>query len=450
MGKGAIAFLAVFALLVIFAIPNVWLGYVGYAAVSILCPQWNWRWELPGIEFQKWIAGATIIAFLVSGLRVQKLNAYSKFALLGFSTYVFLVFLSSLQVPDEEKAIRYWDNTWKIWVMTMIGCFVVDTRKKLNLLVWACIIAQGWNAWNVNQLYLQRGFINVLWFTWNFLDNNTYSISTIPVLAISFSTVVCSVKSWERLVAGIVALLQIHQLMILQSRGTMLGAAALFVIGFFFMPKSKATIAILGCIVGVGAMVAGPFVIEEFLSSFKQGEELDSSANSRYKLWSAGAAIIMDYPFLGVGPWVGEKYVPTYYDGYSEGRAYKALHNLLFEVGTGCGLPALIAYLVFFAFPWYGHLRLWMKDRLKMDVFSRRFNLAVLCGVPGYWVASMFSSGALIESPYVLMVIGCVSLSLIEEAFREDDTDDPVRFEVGSEREDIVCDSHAAKIAMEI
>jgi len=412
MSKGAFAVLAVFAFVIVLALPHAWIGYIGYSGFSILCPQWNWRGELQDWEFQKWIVVAVLIGFLVTGLRIPPLANVSKYSLLFYTAYLGLTLLSSFQTSEEAKTIKYWDVSWKLWLMAVLGCFLIDTPKKVAWLCWAMILSQGWNAWNVNQLYFQRGFINTKDFSWNFLDNNTYSISTVPIMAVALSICIAEKDKFRRLVSGFVFGLEVHQLMLLQSRGTMLGALVLGGLAFVFMPKSKVTV--LLAIVGVclTLMLAGPSVVNEFGSVFQQTEELDSSASSRYKLWSAGMGIMSDYPLLGVGPWVGEKYVPQYYEGYSEVRDHKALHNLFFEVGTGCGIPAVIAYVAFFWLPWLAHLKLWYEKRPKMDIGLRTANLAVLCGVPGYWVSSMFSSGALIESPYTLMVIACVSLTV--------------------------------------
>jgi O-antigen ligase len=292
------------------------------------------------------------------------------------------------------------------------------------------IVTQGWNAWNINQLYLQRGFISINGFLWNFLDNNTYSISSLPVACVAFAVVMVSNRWWQRGLAGLIFVLQMHQLMILQSRGTMVGGLVVILLGILFMPKTRATILI--CVWGfiIGSVLAGPSVVEEFNSSFISTEELDSSAESRFKLWKAGASIMRDYPLLGVGPWAGQYLVPQYIEGYDEKKSSKALHNLFFEVGTGSGIPSLIAYLAFFSIPWWAHFQEWRHRRSTMEPWFRIANLAILCGVPGYWAASMFSSGALIEAPYVLIVLGCCALSIQEnlpqlegedEEFEDDD-----------------------------
>jgi hypothetical protein len=233
------------------------------------------------------------------------------------------------------------------------------------------------------------------------------------------------IKDWRlRLLTGLIFVLQMHQLMILQSRGTMIGGLCLVALGVFFMPKTRISIQMTVIATVLGVLLAGPSVLNEFMSSFEAAETIDSSADSRYKLWKAGAAIMRDYPLLGVGPWAGQFIVPRYYEGNLNGMEQKALHNLFFEIGTGSGIPALIAYLLYFFIPWFGHLRLWRQGIPRPGTWEQAVNVGYLCGVPGYWAASMFSSGALIEPPYLLVTLGCVALQLaIDSRGQEDDSE---------------------------
>ncbi len=105
--------------------------------------------------------------------------------------------------------------------------------------------------------------------------------------------------------------------------------------------------------------------------------------------------------------------VPKYYEG-GLNVANKALHNLFFEVGTGTGVPALLAYLGFFWLTWFLHYRSFAYQASWPDWY-RFVNLAMFCGIPGYWAASMFSSGALIEAPYVLVAMGIVAHVLLQQ-----------------------------------
>ena len=411
MSLGIIFILVVWFVVVFRALQYPWIGIVGYAGFAVLCPTWNWRWGLPELDYQKFLAGATLIGWMILGLRRQRMTRHGRYALLALSGYLLLSFISSLETINPLKTFLYMDTTWKIVLMAIIASLTLDSPKRLIILAWVLVISQGWNAFNINQMYYQYG-INVNGFTWNHLDNNTYSISAVPVMAIAFALMVTTKHRYGSWLAGLVFVLQMHQLMILQSRGTMLGALLLTAMAVYFMPKNRTswTFVLGGLLAGI--MLAGPSVVEEFSSSFKAGESLDSSAESRFSLWKAGAAIMQDYPLLGVGPWAGEVLVPQYYEGGLAGTERKALHNLFFEVGTGSGIPALAFYLAFFGIPWWRHLQLWRKERHQMPEWMRIINLATLSGIPGFWAASMFSSGALIESPYLMVVLSVASLAV--------------------------------------
>jgi O-antigen ligase len=409
MALGPIVILCVCAFVCVAALIQVWIGFVGYAGFALLAPQFTWKEALGESELQKFISVATVIGFLLTGLRSQRLPKAVKWTMFCYTAYIGLVLLGSGIDVNPEKTARFVDISWKIWLMSMIGIMVINSEKKLAILMGTLLVCTAWPAWELNMRYLRQGFIRVNEFYFAGLDNNLYSISTLPIACMTLAFLLLSKSSLWQGAAAFVLALQMHQIMILQSRGTMLGMLASCGIALYFMPKNPRTLTLV-VLAGIGgAVLAGPSVIEEFGTIFEAKEKMDSSASSRYKVWAAGAKIMIDYPVMGVGPWCGEVYVPRYIDGYAERRNYKALHNLFFEVGTGFGVPGVIAYLSIFAIPWFMNLRLWRQHREDMSPTLLAGNLAVLAGIPGYWFASMFSSGALIESPYLMVVIACVT-----------------------------------------
>ena len=50
----------------------------------------------------------------------------------------------------------------------------------------------------------------------------------------------------------------------------------------------------------------------------------------------------------------------------------------------------------------------------RLPDWAAASTLAVVCGIPGYWLSSMFSSGALLESSYLLVAIGGVALQVYQ------------------------------------
>ncbi|TWU44343.1 O-Antigen ligase [Novipirellula aureliae] len=427
--------IAVTLLAVVFCVGGLfrpWIGFVGYASFAVLCPQWNWRWSLPDLDFQKFLAVSTLLGFLMSGMARNRLARNEMMAVAALAAYLGICFLSSFQTINADSTAFFMDITWKIVLMMIVGIFVLREPVHLIWLLGTLVVAQGWNAWNINQLYFNRGFINVNDFSWNFLDNNTYSVSSVPVLAISLAALLISDKVWVRASCGLVFVLQMHQIMLLESRGTMIGALLVCACAIVWMPKTRFNWTTVTVATVIGVILAGPPVIKEFSSVFKPKDELDSSAESRFQLWKAGAAITADYPLLGVGPWGGQYLVPQYYEGYSENRGRKALHNLFFEISTGMGLPGVTCFLAFFWVPWWLHLKQ-RRRRVDQPSWFLWINLAMLCGIPGFWLASMFSSGALIEAPYVLTAAGICSLAVLRQqesltATETWDTDDNQTF----------------------
>jgi O-antigen ligase len=191
-----------------------------------------------------------------------------------------------------------------------------------------------------------------------------------------------------------------------------MGGIALLAILVCFMPRTTINLWGVTLCLLAGAALAGPPVVKEFMSSFKkEGEQRDSSAESRFVLWKAGYQITMDNPLLGVGPWGGQFLVPRYMAGGrgrdGVGGGAKGLHNLYFEIGAGCGIPAAICYFSYFAIAGWACFRLlWRQKREPIPDWLGCLCLAVFPGLIGYFISSMFSAGALLESSYALAAGG--------------------------------------------
>ncbi|MEO2049740.1 MAG: O-antigen ligase family protein, partial [Pirellulales bacterium] len=326
-------------------------------------------------------------------------------------------FLSFTQTISVTASWSYLDIIWKATLMSSLAAFHLDTQQKITAMIWTIVLAQGYSAYQINLQYFQDGYS--FWATnnWGWLDNNTYSVLTLPIIACSGALAVYSRHWWQRMIAGGIAVLQIHQIMLLDSRGCMIAGVCMAVVFVINMPRSKNAILSVSVLLLAGSLLAGPSVVKEFNSSFGDQEGLDASAQSRYVLWRAGWQITKDYPLLGVGPNCGKFLVPEYWDSDRTGTERietnnKALHNLFFEISTGCGLPAAILYtshfilvvLVLLYYHWQRHSFPATEHPLGMPM------LAVIAGQPGYWVASMFSSGALMESTYICLAVGAATL----------------------------------------
>lgn len=391
-----------------------WVGLVVYYAFVTLEPDWNWRWSIDTtFPYQKYITGCMLLGLLFNGLKKARVTGLTKYSLYSLSAFVAIAYVSAFQSLNADYSFEYMGVIWKVALMAIITVWLIDSPKKLWILMWVVVICQGYNALQINLQYFQDGYCRYATNGWGGKgDNNVYSIFTIPVMGISAALSVYGKNNWQLVLAGFVFVLQLHVLLLLESRGTMIGGICLACIFAVCVPKSRRVWTVLAAAFFCAVLLTGPSVVDEFTSAFKSEGERDSSANSRFELWKAGATITKENPLLGVGPNAGRFVVPQYVD--AEGRDQKALHNLFFEISTGCGVLATLLYLAFFGLVFFPCLLLLRRKKHQLPDWAAVGTLAVVCGVPGYWVSSMFSSGALLESSYMLVAIGGVSIQIYQ------------------------------------
>ncbi len=391
-------------------------GVIGYYCFMLLQPEWNWRWSVPAdFQCQKYIAGATLIGAVLSGLRGNRLRGTPLVACIALACFLGIGYLSANTSIHPQRSEWLLNVLWKVVLMGLLGIKLIHSPKQITLLLWVCLLAIGYNAYQINMYYFQDGYCRFVQQGWGSsgLNNNTYSILAVPGIGIGLALSVCSEQWWQKIIAFANVVLLVHLIMLLESRGCMIGAVVIFGLFFVFMPKNRATVSLFVVIVLAGVLLAGPSVVKEFTSSFQSSENLDSSAESRFALWEAGYNLMWDYPTIGVGPGASIYIVPQYYPGGLDVPT-KALHNLFFEVTTEFGIPAALCYFLFFGVIWLACARRYkIANSAQTPKWAQAAMLSVLVGLPGYFVPSMFSSGMLLESSYALTVVGAATLLIL-------------------------------------
>lgn len=406
----------------------------------LLQPEWNWRWTiLRDFQYQDTLAISTLVGILINfgiGNRLGGAALQSYAALLAFLA---LAYVSATQTINVTASYFYLNLLWRAILMAVIAAVLLDTRAKITAMIWTLVICQGYNALQITLQYYENGYSFYVKQQWGDFGSNPYSLLTLPILAFTCSLVVYSKRFWQRALAGAICVVQIHQIMLLDSRGCMLAGIFMAFVFFLNMPKSKNAMLGVAALVMAGVILAGPSVVEEFSSSFVKGTELDKSAQSRFMLWETGWQITVENPLLGVGPDAGKFLVPGYWEGSHREGESKALHNLFYEISTGCGLPAAVLYVAHFLIIWLAIVRLrWMKQKISArDHPLGMPMLAVISGQAGYWLASMFSSAALIESTYVSIAIGAATVCVHRKMYPSAQRNTTTTQAVGSASEDV-------------
>lgn len=406
-----LAIFSLFAYIIYKALGSPWIGVVGFYAFLTLDPLWNWRWVMPQeFRFQFYIFIAIVVGFFLNAKRNQishpltQLNLY-----VGILLYLILLASQQSSIAPLYSA-RFMGVYWKTQIVLLLLVTLTDTPKKIFVLLTASLAGVAYNSYQVNLEYFNLGYCRyarmTFWGSYG-LDNNTLSIMLVPSICIGIALLFTQSRLCWKAFGLASAILIGHQLMLFESRGTWLGALVSLALLAIFMPKRKHNLTFSILIAFAVSALAGPPVIREWNTIFVEDEEKDSSAKSRYDLWRAGWEITLENPLFGVGPNAARILVPTKVDNAGEA---KALHNLFFDISTSGGFPALLLYLIFVGTPWLYCLQKY--SRRNSDDPHQMEKYVVITALPGFWVASCFSSAPLLETSYLVVGVGyCIANS---------------------------------------
>jgi O-antigen ligase len=441
---GPIVTYIVFGISTIFSPLYPLLGVMGYAWFIAITPTFLWKSSLFNyqFQFQKYIVGGTLLGFLISGLQGLSLSKSSKRSICGLLVYWGLSAVSTLNSVEPSRSWFFLEHISKVFLMILVIIKVADSGARLSILMWIILGGVGWNCIEINRDYYSRGFSLVNEDGWAFMNANGYALIVVMVSVICFALFLAAGKWSYRLLYLLLCLVCVHAIFIMQSRGAMLGLIAGGSVVFFLVKKNPKIL--ISCLLGLICVfaLAGPSVVDEFSSAFKESDELDASASSRFLMWRGGVALTLDYPLLGVGPWAAEIPMATIYAKdvhYAERRGRVALHNLPLEVSTGSGIPAFVGYVVFFFLPCYS---LWKQRRITLGEHYEGLRIGFIGAITGYWFSSLFNSGALMEMPYLIAAASISLNSLVENQLLSDherspDTgDSEAEFDEGFDVED--------------
>ncbi|MEP4739188.1 O-antigen ligase family protein [Saccharospirillum sp.] len=117
----------------------------------------------------------------------------------------------------------------------------------------------------------------------------------------------------------------------------------------------------------------------------------DNTSEQRLLYWERGFEMIVDHPIMGVGYY---NFIPYFSDNYPNDilfvnqrgqRVAELPHNILIQVGTDAGLPALVFYLIII----FISIR---ASTNKTDIVMYNIDKGISIGVIGFFIAGQFVS----------------------------------------------------------
>jgi probable O-glycosylation ligase (exosortase A-associated) len=326
-------------------------GVLAWIWVTLMSPQREVYGFLKGFELNFYIAALTAIAWFVSKERkTVPLNLMTIFLVL-FGLWTCLTTYMALE-PHYSADI--WQRTMKTIVLALAVVSLVNTKSRIQAVVWIFVIALGYYAVKGGGFVLITGGRHHVYGPDNTMiaDNNSLGLALIVLLPLINYLRMTSQKAIARFACVGAMIFTFLAVIGTYSRGALLAMAAA---GATYAMKSRGGVLLL-LLAGV-LVVSLPSLVPsdwfERMSTIQSYNE-DASFEGRVAAWKTSVNIATARPLIGGGfsstdlDWVTKAY-------HSPGSlaAGKAAHSIYFEVLGDHGFVGLALYLLMVGAAWF-------------------------------------------------------------------------------------------------
>jgi len=307
----------------------------------------------------------------------------------------------------------------KIFAITIITLPLINSRERINALVWVIVLSIGFFGIKGGLFTLATGGNYRVWGPPNsfIAGNNELAMAMIMVLPLMRYLQLQARARWLRLGLMAAMLLTIAAIVSTYSRGALLaGAAMLFVLWI----KSRRRTMVAAMIVAV-VLVGLPFMPQKWFDRMQTIEtyKQDASAQGRLKMWTFAFCLARRYPITS-GGFNSQEAFYLYPACRVDLSAVKAYHSNYFEVLGEQGFIGLFLYLAIGLAALLTASQIIRRTRDRPELAWARDLAAMLqVSLIGYAVGGMFLNKAYFDLYWHLVAIIVVTCGVVAKAFAE-------------------------------
>ena len=396
-----------------FILARPWIGILVWTWLGFMNPHrlaWGFSTTMP---FAMIVAVTTIVAIFISR-EPKKFSRQPEMLLM----LVFLAWMLVTTVMAYYPALAWeqFNKVWKIFLMIFVATLVINTRERLQALVWVIALSIGFYGVKGGLFtLLTGGGFHVRGPDGTFIaGNNEIGLAlcmTIPFLY--YLQQIASHRLLRLAMLGAV-MLTVVAAMGTQSRGALLGLIAM---GAFLWLKSDKKLQI-GLLITFAVLVLVPFMPEEWMERMRsiRNYEEDASARGRFNAWGMAFNLASARIFGGGF----ETFQQAQFAMYAPDPAYQAdAHSIYFEVLGEHGFPGLALFLLIVGMTWLSASKIirtckrdpelkWLRDLMAMTQVS----------MVAYLVAGAFLGLAYFDYFYNLVLIVVIAKEIAAASAR--------------------------------
>ncbi|HUY91133.1 MAG TPA: O-antigen ligase family protein [Pirellulales bacterium] len=380
-----------------------WYGLLVYVCFAIIRPDWLWFWAVPPGNYSRIVAIGLLAGWFFRGFGDWRFGRATP-SVACIAAFMFWTAASAAgAVGDSEAAWRFVEDLSKIVLPFVVAMTLIESVAQLKQLAWVIVLSTGYVAFELNLSYYQ-GYNRAREEGLGPLDNNGAALMMVTAASVALFLALGESRWWRRFLALAAAGLMVNCAMFCFSRGGILALIVTAVVGFLVVPKRGVHYLLFLLAVLAGFRLAGPEVVDRFMTVFAEKEERDASASSRMELAANCLELMKEHPLFGIGPmqfpFVSHRF------GWPEG---KQAHTMWLQVGAEQGVPGLGLLLGFYGATIIGLWR-FRRQLLERDPWLLDVARMVTASLAGFGVAAHFLSVQTVELPYYIALLGAGAL----------------------------------------
>lgn len=384
-----------------------WVGAMLWAVVSLGSPHQQFGYAAAGWPVGLAVAGCTLLGLLVTK---ERRNPFGNAAVV--LTLALAIWMTIAQPFAFEPDLSYelWERSIKIFALLFITIALIDTREKLNVFVWANVVAIGYYGVKGGLFSIATGGQFIIIGPGGFIGgNNELALAEIMVLPLMRYLQLQYTHKWMRRGLGVCMGLLAISIIVSHSRGALVGMAAMLL--FFWLKNDNkfrwGLIIVIASVVILGAMPDEWWNRMDTIKSYEEDTSAQGRINSWWLAWNVATDRITGGGFRLTVPWIFAKYAPN-------PKMIFVAHSIYFQLMGEQGFIGLIIFLLIGVTTWLNASRMIRAGRTRPELkWAAELGAMVQVSMIGFAVSGAFLSMAYFDLPYNVMAMTAVGLYLI-------------------------------------
>ncbi len=394
-----------------FILRRTWIGVIVWSWLGYMNPHrltWGFSYFFP---FAQLVAIVTFVSLLFDrGPKRLPTNL-----LMGvWIAFILWLNVTTLFAMVPGEAAYEWERTMKIMIFAVLTVALIDTRKKLEILLWTIVLSLAFYGVKGGVFALVRSGEDLVFGPPGsfFGENNSLALVLIMTLPLLYYLQLSVHRRWMKL--ALFAAIGLTGLSVLasHSRGALLGAAAMVAM-LWLRSRHKVKIGLVMLLLIPPMLFFMPAEWWERMATIRNFQE-DASAMGRINAWGFAVNIANERPLIGGGFRVFDRALFMRYA--PNPLSFHDAHSIYFEVLGEHGYVGLLLFLAL------GLLTLLMGSRILRRtrdvpelVWARDLASMLQVSLAGYAVSGAFLGLAYFDLYYSLIAIMLITNRLVEE-----------------------------------